>query len=327
MAEKETTLALQLTRPSQTTPPTLTLITLPIPTPKEGQVLVRIHASAIQPSDILNTQGAFPYTTFPRVPGRDFAGTIFSSPSDPSLINQEIYGTSGNTLSFTSDGAHAEYILVPSTAVASKPTNLSFAQAATIGVPFTTAALAVKKGEVKSGERVLVLGANGAVGSAAVQIAGAKGAKVLKGVRGPKGDVDTGADPELSALKEPVDVVIDTVGQPSLTAAAARKLGRAGRLVFIAAPRSGETVLGIEMVDFYRLEKRVEGINTLLYGIESFAEELRSMSGLFEEGKLVVGEGWTEVPLKEGVDAYNRAGKKGGIDKFISTEDRPNIIK
>lgn len=228
-----------------------------------------------------------------------------------------MYGTSGNTLSFTSHGAQAEYILVSENAVSFKPENLSFVDAATVGVPFTTASLTVRKAEVKKGESVLVIGANGAVGSAAVQIALSRGAKVFRGVRGEKGDVDTAGDPELKKLDEltsgkGVDVVIDTVGQPALTAAAAKKLGRGGRLVFIAAPRTGDTSLGIEMVDFYRLEKRLIGVNTLLYGVEEFAGELREMKGLFEEGTLKVEGEWSQVRLEDGVEGYEKAGKKGG---------------
>lgn len=137
--------------------------------------------------------------------------------------------------------------------MAVKPSNLTFAQAATIGVPFTTASLILKKSNVRKGETVLVLGANGAVGSAAVQLARAVGAVVLRGVRGDAGDVNTASDPSLSTLDtltkgKGVDIVIDTVGQPSLTAAAITKLSRGGRLAFIAAPRSGSTELGIEYV-------------------------------------------------------------------------------
>ncbi len=84
-------------------------------------------------------------------------------------------------------------------------------------------------------------------------------------------------------------------------------------MAFIAAPRTGETVLGIEMVDFYRLEKTVIGVNTLLYGAEDSVKELREMTAKFESGELSVGEGsWGEVNLKDGVEAYERAGKRGG---------------
>ncbi len=216
------------------------------------------------------------------------------------------------------DGAQAEFILVPVDAVAPKPKNLSWVQAATVGVPFTTAGLALRKAGVKEGDVVFVLGANGSVGSAVVQIAKSLGAKVLAGVRNDGADVNTAADPALDALDaltggKGVDIVVDTVGQPALTNAAVKKLGRGGRLAFIAAPRSGSTELGIEMLDFYRKEKTLIGVNTLSYSVEDFAVELKEMTPKFEAGVLRgSGSGdWTEIKLEDGVQAYEKASQKG----------------
>ena len=82
-----------------------------------------------------------------------------------------------------------------------KPDALNWVQAATVGVPFSTAALVLQRAGLKegSGESVLVLGANGAVGAAVVQLARARGARVLEGVRNDSGDVNTASDPSLSA--------------------------------------------------------------------------------------------------------------------------------
>lgn len=305
------------------TAPVLTLETLPKPELKPNHLLVKVHASAIHPSDIINSKGAFPYTTFPRVPGRDFAGVVVEGREE--FVGKEVYGTSGVTQAFTVDGAQAEFILVPVKAVAPKPTSLSFVQAATIGVPFTTASLALKKAGAKEGEVVLVLGANGAVGSAVVQIAKCLGAKVLSGTRNDSGDVNTASDPDLTALDaltggKGVDIVIDTVGQPPLTNAAVKKLGRGGRLAFIAAPRTGSTDLGIEMLDFYRKEKTLIGCNTLLYSVEEFAEVLLGLTPKFEAGLLTGPEPgeWKETKLEDGVQAYAKAGQRG-TGKFVIT--------
>jgi len=312
--------ALRLTKEGSSSP-TISLTTVPKPTLTPGYLLVKVHASAIHPSDILNYQGRFPYTTFPRIPGRDYAGTVVDGPS--SLVGTEVYGTSGVTQAFTLDGAHAEYILVSSAAVAPKPKTLSFVQAATVGVPFTTASLVLRRAACKEGDVVLVLGANGAVGSAVVQLAKSLGAKVLLGTRNEKGDVNTAADPDLSKIDEltggkGVDVVVDTVGQPALTKASVSKLGRGGRLAFIAAPRAGPTELGVEMVDFYRKEKSLVGCNTLLYSVEEFAEELKALTPKFEDGSLEAAkEGeWSEAKLEDGVQAYEKAAQRGG-GKFV----------
>jgi len=312
--------ALRLTRPSPDIPPTLALTTLPIPSVQPEHLLIKVRASAIHPSDLLNSRGLFPYTTFPRVPGRDFSGVI-SQPS--ARAGEEVFGTSGFTQAFTVDGAQAEYILVPEDAVSPKPKNLSWVQAATVGVPFTTASTVLLRTRVERGEKVLVLGANGAVGSAVVQLAVSLGAVVLKGTRDDKGDLNTAADPALTGLDsltdgKGVNVVIDTVGQPSLTKSAIAKLTKGGRLGFIAAPRSGDETLGIEMTAFYRKDLELVGVNTLNVAVATFAKELESMAKKFEEGVLVgAKEGeWTEVKLEDGVHGYEKAGKKGE-GKFV----------
>ena len=313
--------ALRLTKSDPAKPPSLTLEDVPKPTVTAGHLLVQVHASAIHPSDIINAKGMFPYTTFPRIPGRDFSGTVVEGPS--SLIGTEVYGTSGFTQAFSIDGAQAQYILVSEDAVAPKPKALSFVQAATIGVPFTTASLVLRRAALKKGETVLVLGANGAVGSAVVQLAKSLGAKVLAGTRDEKGDVNTAADPELKKLDEltsgkGVDVVVDTVGQPPLTLAAVAKLGRGGRLAFIAAPRTGLTELGIEMIDFYRKEKSLVGCNTLLYTVEEFAKELKELGPKFEDGSLKADAPgkWNEMKLEDALSAYEKAGQRGA-GKFV----------
>lgn len=299
----------------------LTFGDAPKPTLKPNHLIIKVYASAIQPSDIMNAQGKFPYTTFPRIPGRDFSGIVADGPDH--LIGQEVYGTSGNTLAFTEDGAQAEYILVPEEAVAPKPKKLSFVEAATVGVPFTTAQMVLKKAAPKNGETVLVLGANGAVGSAVVQLAKGLGCRVLEGSRQENADVNTSKDPEFNTVDaltngKGVDVVIDTVGQPAMTRAAVEKLARGGRLGFIAAPKSGSTELTFDMLGFYRKEKVLVGCNTLLYTVGEFAAELKTMSDEFDKGVLRVTDSakWTQVKLADAVEAYSKAGQRGG-GKFV----------
>ncbi|KAG0650197.1 Zinc-type alcohol dehydrogenase [Hyphodiscus hymeniophilus] len=309
--------ALRLTRQDASSPPVLSLETLPKPKLTPGHLLVKVLASAIHPSDIINSKGLFPYTTFPRVPGRDYAGTVVEGPEE--WLGKEVYGTSGNTQAFTEDGAQAEFILVPESAVAPKPKGISFAQAACIGVPFTTAALTIQRANASAGDVVLVLGANGAVGSAAVQVAKSKGLNVLSATRADGDDVNTAKDPDLSAVdtltasKGGVDVVVDTVGQPALTKAAISKLGRGGRLAFIAAPRTGAADLAFDMTDFYRKEKTLVGCNTLLYSVKEFAELMKEMTASFEKGDLrPAAEGeWSQVKLENGVEAYEKAKQRG----------------
>ncbi|TGO87366.1 hypothetical protein BPOR_0231g00090 [Botrytis porri] len=314
--------ALRLIRDDLAAAPKLVLQDVPRPTLIPNHVIIKVHASAIHPSDLLNSKGGFPYTTFPRTPGRDFSGIVVEGPSN--RIGQEVYGTSGNTIAFTQDGFQAEYCLVPEDAVAPKPENLSFTQAACVGVPFTTASLVLSRAHTKKGETVLVTGANGAVGSAIVQLAKCMGCRVISATRSDNYDINVATDPELNAVNDStdgkgVDVVADTVGQPALVQAAVNKLARGGRLAFIASPRGGaDAELTLDMLSFYRGEKSLVGCNTLAYGVGDLALQLKELTGKFEEGSLKgADEGsWIDIGIENGVEAYEKASQRKG-EKFV----------
>jgi NADPH:quinone reductase len=208
----------------------------PDPEPRKSQLLIKIAASPIQPSDLLNTQGNFPHTTFPRIPGRDFAGIVIQPASSP-WHGKSVYGTSGADLGFTRDGTHAEFVLVPEDAVAEVPRGLDLKQACVMGVPWTTAFLALMRASAKKGEAVLVCGAGGAVGGAVAQIAKSSlfGCHVLTAGRGDKYDVDTAKYPDLKVVKDLMyghgpDVVVDTTGDFGLMTAGLATLNIGGRL-------------------------------------------------------------------------------------------------
>src|SRR5918912_97150 len=101
------------------------------PDPGEGEVLVEVHAAAVNRSDVLNARGSFPFTTLPRIPGRDFAGVVVEGPRE--LVGMEVWGTGGGELGFIRDGSHARYLAVPRNAVAPKSETLSLAEAAASG--------------------------------------------------------------------------------------------------------------------------------------------------------------------------------------------------
>ena len=304
--------ALRLTA-SAVSKPTLALTTVPRPVPTSDHVLVKVRATAITPSDVLNANGSFPMTKFPRTPGRDYAGIIEDGPAE--LIGKEVYGTSGNVLGFSADGCHAEYCLISRNAIAFKPSNLTFAQAATIGVPFTTAALALRRASVQPTDVVLVLGSSGSVGSAACQLAKNQGCKVLTAARRGPADVDLSTDPDLKTAQvdgKGPDVVIDTVGSPTLMHAALNCLAPRGRLSFIAAPRQGSTAFTFDMLPFYRQEKMIVGCNTLL-GLQSqTAEDLKGMKEGFENGSLQceADGNLNKIRIEDAPTAYEKRDRK-----------------
>ena len=195
---------------------------LPMPEPGEGEALVQVRAAAINPSDIVNVAGRFKNTTLPRTPGRDFAGVVIKGKSRE---GEEVWGSSP-TLGQIQNGSHAEYVVVPLEILSLKPKPLSMAQAAAIGVPFITAwASIVTAAQIQAGEDILIVGAGGAVGQAATQIANWKGARVIgadmrsDSIPGTESVVNTKTEDlrervmELTAGKG-VDAVFDTVGGP-----------------------------------------------------------------------------------------------------------------
>ncbi|TMG73570.1 MAG: zinc-binding alcohol dehydrogenase family protein, partial [Betaproteobacteria bacterium] len=288
-----------------------------LPTPRAGadEVLVRVRAAGINRSDVSNVLGSHPYTTVPRVPGRDFAGVTSSG--------EAVWGT-GAELGFRRDGTHAEYVLVPAKALASKPRALSFQQAAACGVPFVTAWHALEHARVGEGATLLVIGAAGGVGSAAIQLARLRGAKVEGAVRVKQGsglefahrdapiqDL-TPAEPPAEPLARSWDAIVDTTGRwlaPSIGA-----LARGGRVVVMVSPGAGTEPVPLR--DLYRREASIVGVNSLLYPAAECAELLRRLTPHFESGALRAPERLQPRPL--GSEPY-LALKDGASGKFVFT--------
>src|SRR5215203_7511358 len=174
---------------------------VPRPEPGEDEVLVEVHAAAVNRSDVLNARGSFPFTTLPHIPGRDFAGVVVEGPQE--LLGTEVWGTGGGDLGFIRHGSHARYLAVPGNAVAPKSATLSLEEAAASGLAYVTAGSAlIELGGISAGETVLVTGAAGGVGSAAVMIARWKGARVIGAIK----------DESERAMAERagVEVIVDT---------------------------------------------------------------------------------------------------------------------
>lgn len=302
----------------------LELADLAAPVPATNEVLIRIKAAGLNPSDLKNVLGRFSYTTLPRVPGRDFAGIVEQGPAE--LIGKEVWGT-GKGPGFLRDGSHAEFLTVPARGVAMKPKSLSFAQAAAIGVPFTTAYDAVERTDIKQGTSFLVIGASGAVGSAAIALATIRGARVVAAVRRAdqaealkaKGyrTIILGSADSLGAQVNEVfpggaEVIFDTTG--FWLPASVSALANFGRIAIIAAPVDG-------MVDFpalglYRKGGVLVGVNSLLYDNIQCAAMLTDFGRYFDEGLLSPPEDIKQVSLDAGIAEY-RAIEAGSSEKTV----------
>jgi NADPH:quinone reductase len=291
-------------------PSVLRIEQVAIPEPGEGEALVQVKAAAINPSDIGNVAGRFKSTTLPRTPGRDFAGVVVKGKQHE---GDEVWG-SAPMLGIVRDGSHAEYVVVPAETLSLKPKSLSMAQAATIGIPCITAwASLVSAAQIQAGETILIVGAAGAVGQAATQIANWKQARVIGAattsdpIPGTVAVINTKTEDlrkrvlELTAGKG-VDAVLDTVGGPMFEPAL-RCLRSGGRQVAISS--AGEPRVSFSLTDFYHNSSRLLGVDS--YGltprqIGEIAAELRPG---FEQGVLKPLP-IEVVPFDKAVNAYSR---------------------
>ncbi len=291
------------------------------PEPGAGGALVKIAAAGVNPSDVKNIQGAMAGTTLPRIPGRDFAGVVVSGPAE--WVGRAVWGTGGD-VGFTRDGSHAEFMAVPAAALIEKPRGLAMEAAGAAGLTFVTAWSAlVTAAEVGAGDTVLIVGANGGVGSAAVQIAVAFGARVIGAVRSPEEAEkvrELGAteilDTSAQGLAEETarrtrgrgaDLVFDTTGH--LFADCVEAAGHGGRVCVISAPAEGRTAFNLRSL--YRKELKVLGVDSRRLDVTACARLLAAMAPRFEEGAFRAPAAEAH-PLEEAPAVYERVLKGTG---------------
>jgi NADPH:quinone reductase-like Zn-dependent oxidoreductase len=150
---------------------TLSVREMPVPQPGAGEVLIKVRAAGVNPVDWKSAGGRVG-----QVPGSDAAGVIDTLGAGVSgwKVGDEVLGVARQS------GSYAEYAVVPVSVLARKPSALTFEQAAGVPIAGDTAYRALHEaGNIKAGQKVLIHGAAGGVGSAAVQIAKAAGAQVI----------------------------------------------------------------------------------------------------------------------------------------------------
>ncbi|MEZ4593598.1 MAG: NAD(P)-dependent alcohol dehydrogenase [Chloroflexota bacterium] len=213
------------------------------PQPKAGEVLVRVVATAVNQADLHLLSGSLRFSTglfWPRqrILGSDVAGVVEAVAPDVTLfqVGDAVFGD----LSGQGRGGFAEYVAVPAAILVGKPANLTFAQAAAVPMTAVTALQGLRdKGQLQPGERVLINGASGGVGTFAVQIARALGGVVTAVASSQKLDMvrAIGAAHVINYKKEDFtqnrqryDLIFDTVGNRSV-AEYERVLGENGRFV------------------------------------------------------------------------------------------------
>ena len=301
----------------------LAIVELPKPVPVPGEMLIRVESAGINPSDVKNVLGRFPYTTAPRVPGRDFAGVVQVGPV--ALLGKRVFG-SGKELGFTGDGSHAQFVTVPEGGAVELPASLSVAQAAACGVPYVTAWEGIERAQPEAGARVLVIG-GGAVGRAAADLARWRGTEVVIAQRGAEKVAALGAagyhavplDGAMSFEEQlppqfegHADIIFDSTG--AFLDHAVTALAPHGRFVVISAPPSNRVDFAAR--DFYRRGATLIGVNSLLHGCCASAAMLREIApGFGHDLPLPAVREW---PFVDAIAAY-RAVDQGGVGKVVLT--------
>lgn len=156
----------------------------PMPEPTEGEVLVQLHAAALNRRDWWITQGQYPGIVYPIILGSDGAGVaegreVILNPAINWGDNPAYPSKSFQILGLPKNGAFAEWVAVPRAQLYDKPAHLTMEQAAALPLGGLTAYRAVfTKGQLRAGDKVLVTGAGGGVALLAIQLAMAAGAQV-----------------------------------------------------------------------------------------------------------------------------------------------------
>jgi NADPH:quinone reductase-like Zn-dependent oxidoreductase len=269
------------------------------PSPAEGEVLVKVHAAGVDRGTWHLMTGR-PYLMrlmgfgFSRpknpVPGLDVSGTVVALGAH--VTRFEV----GDAVFGIAQGSFAEYACARADKLANKPSNLTFEQAAVAGVSAITALQGVLDvGRLEAGERVLIIGASGGVGSYAVQAAKAFGAHVTGACSTSKLDFvrSLGADEVLDYSRQDIvdgsrryDLIFDIAGHTPL-ARLRRAMTETGRLVFVGDEHGGDWTAGFERPLGAMLLGLFVRQRFLVFVSDEHYRHLDRAKELFEKGKLV----------------------------------------
>jgi len=273
------------------------------PVPDGGEVLVRVHAAPVNYVDLLVVGGTYQFLPHrPFIPGKGPAGVVTALGSDVTALC-----VGDRVLAMTEQGGYAEAVALRADQCYRLPPRMSFLDAASLSLVYDTAWFALReRARLAPGETVLVLGASGGVGRAAVQLARAMGARVLAGIarpeRGPAvlaagahAVIDLSSKDLRDRLREQVyaatngrgaDIILDPLGG-AVFSAALRALAWCGRLVVIGFAAGGIPTLKTNYLLLKNIE--VSGLQVSDYRKRRPAQVAACYAeifALYERGKL-----------------------------------------
>lgn len=306
-------------------PEVLKLEEVPDPQPGPGQVVVKIHAAGVNPVDAYIRTGTYASKpNLPYTPGTDASGVITAVGSDVERVKagDRVY-TTGSKI-----GTYAEQALCDQTSVHSLPDHVSFEQGAAIGVPYGTAYRALFiRAQAKPAETILVHGASGGVGTAAVQLAHAIGVIVI-GTAGSEAGMklvkEQGAQHALNHSSEDhydelmkltdgrgVDAILEMLANKNL-----------GRDLTVLAKKGRVAVVGnrgtieINPRDAMLREADIRGVTLMNTSPEEYRLIHAALGAGLENGSLkpVIGE---RIPLAEAARAHETIMGSGTLGKMV----------
>ena len=315
-------------------PDVLELREIDEPQAGDGEVLVRVRAASVNPADWYAVMG-IPWIVRPQIglrrprprsnrPGLDLAGVVAGVGGNVTRFQpgDEVFGTGTGTL--------AEYVAVAEDALALKPANLSFEQAAAVPVAALTALQGLRdKGRIQPGQQVLVNGASGGVGTFAVQLAKTLGAEVTAVCSTRNVDVASslGADRVIDYTREDFtrgdrrhDLLLDVAGSRPWSACR-RVLTPEARLVLVGAPKGSRLLGPLGHIAKVRLASLRASQKVVFFISKSSREDLTVLAELLEAGTVtpVVERSY---PLPEAADALRHLGEGHAQGKLaILVED------
>jgi len=275
------------------------------PRPKEGEALVRVFAAAITRGEL-----DWPTDRLPAIPSYEFSGVVVAAAGEDrdTMVGDPVYALSA----FDRDGAAAEYVAVRNEFLAPKPGSLGYVESAAVPLAALSAWQGLfDHGQLQKGQRVLVHGAAGGVGSYAVQLAHQHGAHVIgtASTRNLEAARKLGADQIIDSTSDRfeeaakvVDLVFDTVGGDRLERSLA-VLRAGGRLVSVAEEPPGERAAAL-------------GITATYFVVEPNRPQLLELARWIDRGAVrpLVDE---VFPLADARKAFERSLGDHGAGKIV----------
>lgn len=329
-------------------PEVLEVVQVPVPEPSAAEALIRVRSVAVNNTDLWTRQGAYGLPEdpdaragwrgpleFPRIQGADVVGDVVAvgTGGDPTMIGRRVVVDPAlydspradahpiGLMGSERDGGYAQYVTAPLERLHDATgSELSDDQLAALPTAYGTALGMIERGRVRPGEMVLVAGASGGVGLAAVQLARSRGARVLAVSSGSKltGVRDAGAhevidraesivDQVRSLAPDGIDVVLDVVAG-DLVGQAIPQLAEGGRWVVAGALGGHDVALDVRRLYLHNIQLIGSSMHT--------REHFELLMDLARRGAIspVIA---TAFPLDRAADAQEELGRRGHVGKIV----------